>query len=195
MDAVILAGGENTRMPFVKAFLEIGGRKIIESSLESLRNIFDRVFISTNNPELFFYLGAELVGDVIKSRGPMAGILSCLTVPGVSEIFVTACDMPFINVILIRYMVDKWDGRHDALIPMYRGKPEPLFGIYSRKVVTIMEEDLREGRKGLQDFLRRLHVLYIREEEVKAIDPDGRSFANINTMEDLIREGGSICSV
>ncbi|MEW6585851.1 MAG: molybdenum cofactor guanylyltransferase [Nitrospirota bacterium] len=195
MDAVILAGGENTRMPFVKAFLEIGGKKIIESNLQALRSIFNRVFISTNNPELFFYLEAHLIGDIIKSRGPMAGIFSSLIVPGVSEVFVTACDMPFINVILIRYMADKWDGKHDALIPMYRGKPEPLFGIYSGKVVTIMEKDLRAGRKGLQDFLRRLQVLYIPEKEVKAIDPDGRSFANINTMEDLIREGGGICSV
>jgi molybdopterin-guanine dinucleotide biosynthesis protein A len=46
------------------------------------------------------------------------------------------------------------------------------------------------------DFLRQTDVLYISEEEVRAIDPDGRSFVNINTMEDYMKEtGGSKCLV
>ena len=45
-------------------------------------------------------------------------------------------------------------------------------------------------------MLTEINVLYIKEEEVRQIDPEGRSFLNINTMEDLEKvRGGNICLV
>jgi molybdopterin-guanine dinucleotide biosynthesis protein A len=195
MDAVILAGGENRRMPLVKAFLQIDGRSIIEASVELLKGIFDRVIISTNDPEIYFYLGVLLVGDIMEERGPMTGILSALSLPGVAEVFVTACDMPFINGILTRYMMDRWESGREALIPVFDGKPQPLFGIYSGKNAGAMEESIRKGDRGLIDFLEGRNVLYIEEKEVRNIDAEGRSFVNINTIDDVKREGGKICLV
>jgi molybdopterin-guanine dinucleotide biosynthesis protein A len=40
-------------------------------------------------------------------------------------------------------------------------------------------------------MLEEVDVHYIEEEEVKKIDPEGRSFVNINTLEDYKRELGS----
>jgi len=195
MDALILAGGANRRIPFIKAFLQVEGRSIIESNVGLLKGIFDRVIISTNDPEIYFYLDVLLVGDIMEERGPMTGILSALSLPGVAKVFVTACDMPFINGILIRYMMDRWKGGREALIPVFDGKPQPLFGIYSRKIAGGMEQSIREGRKGVIDFLKGRDVLYIEEQEVRNIDAKGRSFVNINTVDDLKREGGKICLV
>ncbi len=193
MDAVILAGGENTRMPFLKGFLEFGGKQIVASNVALLNSIFRRTFIVTNDPALYFSLDAHLVGDVIRGKGPLGGILSALAVPDVSEVFVTACDMPFINVILIQYMTGKWDGKADALIPLYEGRSQPLFGIYTKKIVRIIEEYITNGRRSVREFLQDIQVRYVGQEEVMAIDPEGRSFVNINTMEDLTREGGRVC--
>jgi molybdenum cofactor guanylyltransferase len=195
MDALILAGGENRRIPFLKGFLEINGTKIIESNVRLLRGIFNRVLISTNSPELYFYLGALMVGDIIKHKGPMTGIYSALNVPDVSDVFVTACDMPFINVILIQHMVNKWDGKQDAVIPVFDNRPQPLFGIYSQKVTGKIEDSIKNGRRSLWELLKRINVLYIKEEEVRSIDREGKSFVNINTMEDFKREGGRLCLV
>jgi len=193
MDALILAGGENRRMPVTKGFLEINNNKIIESNLELLRNIFKRVLISTNNPELYFYLGVPMVGDVVAYRGPMTGIFSALAMPEVSDVFVTACDMPFINGILINYIVAKWSDMWDAVIPIFNNTPQPMLGIYSKRIVESMEESLKTGKKSLRDFLHEINVRYIQEDEVRNIDREGKSFVNINTMEDLQREGGKIC--
>lgn len=196
MDALILAGGENKRMPVVKGFLEINSSRIIDSIVKLLKGIFDRVIISTNNPELYFYLGVQMVGDVIKCRGPMIGILSGLIATGASEIFVIACDMPFVKPELVRYIVDKWmlstklaahkrlAKSYDALIPFFNKKLQPLFGIYSKSVTKTMEETIRQGRRSLRGFLQELDVLCISEEEVRAVDAEGRSFVNLNTMED-----------
>ncbi|MDI6890920.1 MAG: molybdenum cofactor guanylyltransferase [Thermodesulfovibrionales bacterium] len=188
MKALILAGGENKRLPVIKGFLEIEDRRIIESNIELLNGIFDCVIISTNNPECYFYLGVPMVGDIAKYRGPMTGILSALVSLEAPELFVTACDMPFIKPELIRYIVDKWAESWDAVIPIFDNKPQPLFGIYSKKLVKEMENNIRRGIRSLGEFLKKIDVLYISEEEVRAIDPDGRSFVNINTLEDFEKE-------
>ena len=195
MDALILAGGENKRIPVTKGFLKLNGKTIIESNIELLRGIFNRVIVSTNNPELYFSFGAFLVGDVIVCRGPMTGIFSTLIGPEVSEVFVTACDMPFINGILVKHMIDRWDTKWDAMVPIFESKPQPLHGIYSKKLVEKMEDSIVSGIRGLREFLKRVNVLYIGEEEVRSIDKEGRSFVNINTLEDFQREGGKICLV
>ncbi len=190
MDSVILAGGENKRMPAIKGFLEINGKRIIESDIELFAGLFTRISISTNNPEWYFYLGVSMAGDVIGQRGPMTGIFSTLINPDVSEVFVAACDMPFIDVSLVRYIIGRWENRWDAAIPVFNGEPQPLLGIYSKRIAERMEESIKSGRKSLRDFLKRINVLYIHEDEVRKIDAEGRSFVNINTMEDLEREGG-----
>ncbi|NWF51936.1 MAG: molybdenum cofactor guanylyltransferase [Nitrospirae bacterium] len=186
MNALILAGGENKRIPLIKGFIDIKGKRIIDANLEVLRDIFDRIILSTNNPELYFYLGVPMIGDIYKYKGPMTGILSSLVSLGEEEIFVTACDMPFIKPELIRYIVDMWTKNRgwDAAIPVFNGKSQPLIGIYSRKIIKTMEDSIKTSKRSLRDFLKKRNVLYISEEEVRRIDPFGRSFVNINTMED-----------
>ncbi len=59
-----------------------------------------------------------------------------------------------------------------------------------------MEQSIKNGERSLREFLRGINVLYINEEEVRNIDPEGRSFININTIEDFQKEiGGEICLV
>ncbi|MDP1758186.1 MAG: molybdenum cofactor guanylyltransferase [Thermodesulfovibrionales bacterium] len=202
MTGTILAGGENRRIPLLKGHIEINGKKIIDSSVNLMRNLFGRVVISTNTPELYFYCGAPMIGDIINQRGPLTGIFSVLSNIKDDAIFVVACDMPFLNGQLIRYMVDKYNNfnsgtnKWDAVIPVFEGKPQPLFGIYSKNILGIIEERLNKGLKKLKDLLTEINVLYIKEEEVRQIDPEGRSFLNINTMEDLEKiRGGNICLV
>jgi len=45
------------------------GRRIIEIISDILRKHFNKVWISTNSPEKFFYLGLPMIGDVVNVRG------------------------------------------------------------------------------------------------------------------------------
>lgn len=204
MIGAILAGGENSRMPVLKGFLVVDGKPIIERGLEVLARVFGKVVISTNMPERYFYLGAPLIGDVVSGGGPVTGILSVLTATGEDAVFVAACDMPFISEELVRYMADvygkrssesKGEGHVGAVIPEWGGRMEPLFGIYSRAALGTLETMVRAGKRSLQEVLRFLNTHLVSEEEVKAVDPEGRSFANINTVEDYERIGGKSCLV
>jgi molybdopterin-guanine dinucleotide biosynthesis protein A len=169
----------------IKGFLEIHGRRIIDSNVVILERIFDKVLLSTNNPEDYCYLGLPMVGDTMRQRGPMTGILSALNIPEISEIFVTACDMPFISSELIQYIVDQWDKKWDASVPLFESKPQPLLGIYSKNTAYHMEASIKHGKRSLRSFLKDIHVLYISEKDVRRIDREGKSFVNINTPEDV----------
>ncbi|KAF0145948.1 MAG: molybdopterin-guanine dinucleotide biosynthesis protein A [Nitrospirae bacterium] len=187
MTGIILAGGENKRIPVLKGHIEINGQRIIDSGINLLKNFFDRVIISTNTPELYFYCGVPMIGDIIKQRGPIAGIFSVLSNTG-DDIFVTACDMPFIKPELVSLLVARCalhEENWDAVIPVFEGRPQPLLGIYSKNILSVIEERLRKELRSLKDMLTELKVLYIKEEEVRETDPEGRSFVNINTMEDF----------
>jgi len=198
---VILAGGENSRIPALKGFLSIEGKAIIERTIETLTGILGQTVISTNMPEKYFCFGLPLVGDIKREKGPIIGILSVLTATREDSIFVVACDMPFVSEKLIRYMVASFEDKMkrnthvDAVIPVFEGKTEPLFGVYSRTVMKTIEGMLHSGRKGLIAMLEDMNVHYITDEEVRTTDPKGASFVNINTMEDYERIGGKTCLV
>jgi len=196
MKALVLAGGKNRRFGVLKGFIRINNCRIIDSNVQILRNIFREVLISTNDPEKYFYLGIPMVGDIVKDKGPMAGILSTLMLPDTHAVFVTACDMPFIHDDLIRFMKERWTDSFHAVIPVFQENPQPLFGIYSKKVTRLMEKSIKNNTVSLRDFLHEIKVLYIHEKETRKYDPEGKSFVNINTKDDFRKEiGGELCSV
>jgi molybdopterin-guanine dinucleotide biosynthesis protein A len=186
---VILAGGENTRMPVLKAFIEVNGEKIIERNLKIMRRLFKEIFIVTNQPEFYFYLKVPLLGDVYDVRGPMTGIFTSLLNSSNKWVFISACDMPFINEHLIRYMASKRDG-YDAVAPRLKGKVEPLFAFYSKHLLPSMEKAILANKTGVKDFLNNKMVKYLRIEEIKNIDAELKSFINLNTPKDVERVQG-----
>lgn len=182
---VILAGGENTRMPVLKSFIKVGGKAIIERNLETLVQLFEKNFIVTNQPESYSHLSTDMLGDIYDVRGPMTGIFTALFNSPTEWMFVSACDMPFINSDLITYMAGMRKKYYAVVPESTRGHAEPLFAFYSRSLLISMEEAVLESRRGLRDFLKGKRVKYINSEEVRKVDPEARSFINLNTPEDV----------
>jgi len=186
---VILAGGENRRMPVLKAFIKVRGKNIIERNLKIMKQLFREVFIITNQPEVYLYLGVPLFGDVYDVRGPMTGIFTSLVNSPTNWVFISACDMPFLNHELILLM-SKRRSDCEAVVPKYNRNIEPLFSFYSKSLTPSMEAALLKKEISLQVFLKNKKVKYITTKEIQNIDPEGRSFINLNTPEDLQRELG-----
>ena len=192
---IILAGGENTRMPVPKAFIRSNGKPIIEQNLKAYKELFNKNFIVTNQPEMYVHLGVPLLGDIYDIRGPMTGIFTALVSSSANWVFISACDMPFLNKELIEYMASMRD-KYDAVIPAPPQSPiskrggkggEPLFAFYSKKLLVSMEKAVLSDRRGLRDFLKSKKVKYITEKEIKKFDPGARAFVNLNTPEDVKR--------
>jgi molybdopterin-guanine dinucleotide biosynthesis protein A len=184
--SVILAGGENRRMPVLKGFIDIDGEKIIEKNLCMMKTLFRENRIVTNQPEVYTFLGVPLLGDIYDIRGPMTGIVTALLNSCCSWVFVSACDMPFLNPALIKYLATKTRGC-DAVVPVISNKQEPLCAFYSKRLFHSMEKSLLDGHKSLRDFLNSKRVKYIKSSDMKTIDPGGLSFINLNTPQDIRR--------
>jgi len=206
---VILAGGENRRMPVLKGFIEVEGKKIIERNLTVMKMLFREIFIVTNQPELYSYLRVPMLGDIYKIRGPMTGVLTALINSSDNWIFVSACDMPFIDPEVIRFMarerynptcitiIDRGqksvsgivstEDIYDTVIPLSAYKAEPLFAFYSKKIMSSLDQFVLTGKKSIKYFLLNhdKRVKYITSDELKNIDPELRSLINLNTPEDV----------
>jgi molybdopterin-guanine dinucleotide biosynthesis protein A len=186
---VILAGGSNRRFPALKSFIQIEGTPIIGGTLAILSGLFPLVMISTNMPEAYFHLGVPLIGDVLPSRGPMSGIYSALLNAG-GDVFVLACDMPLVNADVVALVCSEHEGARettspDATVPVCHGEPQPLFGVYSLSALPFLEEAIGGEKTTMKRFLGEIRTHFVEEKKVRAKDPLGRSFLNINTPEDL----------
>lgn len=152
---LILCGGRSQRMGRSKAFLPFGGQTIIEHIVDGVSEIFDELFLVTNEPEDYSQLNMAVLQDILPHRGPLGGILSGLLVARNSHVFVLACDMPLVNHRLIREMCSL---RHDndVVVLSHSGGIEPLLGVYSHACVKPLEEALFAHRLKMQDFLQGL---------------------------------------
>ncbi len=188
MSAIILAGGKNVRMGGRnKAFLKIGDRTFIEHQIERLKRVFKEVIISARIPDLYSHLNLPIVTDIIPDKGPLGGIYSGLTKASSFFSFVIACDMPFVNLELIKYL-KKQTLQHahdyDVIVPQSERGPEPLHAFYSKNCIEPIRKKLDSDELQLTDFLSGVKVRVVTLEEVKHIENVYNALVNLNTEED-----------
>lgn len=185
MTGVILAGGSNRRYPILKGLIEFKGKRLIEKVRDSL-SLLERILIITNRPDAYFYLGMPMYGDLIDFRCPLSGIYTALF-NSEEHILVSACDMPFISPEVVRLIKDEATDRlkdYDAVIPLFKGKPQPLLGAYSKGLIYEIKKWLDQKRCNMTEFIGGISTFFIEESRLKVLDPAGLSFLNINTPED-----------
>lgn len=184
--AIILAGGKSTRMGYDKAFIKIGGKPIIERTIATLKPMFDDIIIVANEPGKFKGLRVKVVKDIKPNCGPISGIHSGLVHSKTEINFVVACDMPFLNLSLIRYMLGK-KNNSDIIMIQINGKLHPLFGIYSQNCILAIEENLKQDILKVVNILPKVRSRFISKEEIEKFDRNLLSLVNINTQTDLKR--------
>jgi len=183
---VILAGGASKRYGKNKAFLKIGSARLIDSILQEMKTIFKRVILITNEKEKYEYLEVPMVEDHVKGLGPLGGIYTGLmSIPDEAGFFV-ACDMPFINRQLVRYMVDI-KGNHRAVVPSVADNIEPLHAIYFRSCLKSIRHLIDSKRYQVRLFYDNIPVRYVKEDEIRKFCCPSKAFLNINTPDEFAK--------
>ncbi|MCK5514734.1 MAG: molybdenum cofactor guanylyltransferase, partial [Deltaproteobacteria bacterium] len=167
-----------------KAFLEVGGKKIIDRTAELFQEIFSQVILVTNEPLQYAYLDLEIVTDLIPMSGSLIGIYTGLFYSSNTHCFVAACDMPFLNKKVVEYMISIKEN-YDVVIPHLKDGYHPLHALYSKKCLKFIEELINEDNLKIIDFFNKVKVREITSDEMSSINPAMNSFLNINTPEDL----------
>jgi molybdopterin-guanine dinucleotide biosynthesis protein A len=184
LSIAIMAGGKSVRMGTDKAFMPFRGRAMIEHVIDQISGLSSDIFIVTNRPESYSHLGYPTVSDIYPDCGPLGGIHAALHHFEKKYLLIVACDMPWLQPDLLKYMISL-RMRAEAIVPRWERFPEPLHAIYGKSCLSAVEKSLQTGVRKVIGFYGKVNVLFIEKAEIQRFDPAGRSFSNLNTPGDL----------
>jgi len=186
LTVAIVAGGKSSRMGTDKSFASLLGKPMIEHVIERVADLGQsETLIITNRPDDYAYLGLPMYADVIPDSGSLGGIYTAIHSSRCEYTLVVACDMPFVSPKLLRYMISLCDGVCDVIVPRVDGYPEGLHALYRKTCLLPIRRRLEAQQLKVIGFYGEVNVRYLDEPEYAALDPNGMSFQNINTPDEL----------
>ncbi len=188
ISSVILAGGSSSRLGKEKHTEVIAGKSLLERTIDQLKPLSNEILIviSTSQSSASFssYTEARTVVDLYPGKGSLGGIYTGLKHSTSFHALAVACDMPFLNSDLLRYLISLCPA-FDVVIPVIDDLVEPLHAIYSKNCLPAIEILLKEGNLKVRGLFDSVKVRYVGKEEIDRFDSTHLSFFNINTREDL----------
>ncbi|MEA3442822.1 MAG: molybdenum cofactor guanylyltransferase [Chloroflexota bacterium] len=183
--SIVLVGGEGLRLGGNKATQLLKDKNLLAWVVEQLAVLSEQILIvgSTCQLNLAGYSNIEYMDDLYPGKGPLGGIYTGLLASESFYNLVVACDMPFLNIELLRYMIRLSPG-YDAVAPWVR-KAQPLQAVYSKSCLDRIRERLEKGWLSVTRFLSTVNVRYVEQVECQSFDPQLLNFLNINSPVDL----------
>jgi molybdopterin-guanine dinucleotide biosynthesis protein A len=167
-----------------KALLRLDGIPLIERLLQRVSGLGEEILITTNRPQDYQYLGLRMASDPEPGAGALHGLRTALEAARGQTVLVLACDMPFVSRPLLEHMLQLAEAA-DLVVPRRGGEYEPLHAVYSKVCLPALEAALQQGERRMISFFPSLNLHTVEQEEIDRLDPEGLSFFNVNTPEDL----------
>jgi len=176
---IVLAGGKSSRMGTDKGFLKLEGMTFMERIIHSLKPLVNQIIIVSDNADYDLF-GQKRVEDMIKDSGPLAGLYTGLYHSKTEYNLVLSCDVPLINGITLKKLIDNMEDGVDVVQFESQNKTIPLVAIYRKHCMNICLELLKKDEKRLRVALAHLKVKTI------AVNSDMEyAVRNINTKDEL----------
>jgi molybdopterin-guanine dinucleotide biosynthesis protein A len=185
LTGAILAGGFSQRLGQDKAALCLGGRPLALWVDAALAPLVPTRWLVTNHPLAHMALDLPLVTDLRPFQGPAGGVLTALFYARTPWVLVAAVDNPFLAPSLLAELAARaGHTSRPAIVCRSPGGLEPFPGVYAVRLIPALRDFLQTDRRPTR-FLDVCRPQIISESEVQALDPDSRSFFNLNTPQDL----------
>lgn len=191
--AIILAGGSSTRFNTDKGVLELDGKPLLSYVIDAVEGLVEEIIVVTNTQtraDTYAKLVSEEVRfavDIRESKGPLVGALTGFEEANGEYSVLLPFDSPFVSKEVLSLLFDCCIGKA-AAVPRWTNQDiEPLHAVYNTKQALIAtEEALAENELDVQAMVERLRgVRYISTMVIEQLDPDFKTFFNINTPLDL----------
>lgn len=176
----ILAGGLSTRMGSDKSKLLWQGRTFLQILLNEFSDITD-CMVSVGRDQDFELIPCRKVIDTIHNIGPIEGIRELLIHAKNPYVFICATDMPFLKRELPTYLLSYINDDYDSWVIKNENGLHPLCGIYSVRILPVIEELIHEKDYKLQHLLNRIRTKFITLDTLGLPDI---ILSNINTKEE-----------
>ncbi|MBI4200496.1 MAG: molybdenum cofactor guanylyltransferase [Chloroflexi bacterium] len=187
MDALVLAGGESSRMGAAKPLLPFGETTLVGTVVARLRPFFRRVLVVSREPGQAAGVTADAVTDGREERGPLVGLVAGLRASGAAWCFAVGCDMPSLDISVIGLMASHIGASEpgNVVVAHVGGRLQTLHAFYGRTCLRLGETLVGEGNTSLRALFPRCSVLTVAADLLRALDPGLQSFRDIDTPADL----------
>jgi len=197
---IILCGGRSQRMGQDKGLMTLDGDPLIIRSLKIVEKLSDEIIlVLRDKKQLELYQkcvndfkskidnpnpNIKLVMDIEIDQGPLLGLYTGLSQIKSEGALVLPCDSPFISPYFVNKMFElKEANKTCVLVPMWPdGSTEPLHSYYCKGSIPVIQKQLENGYRHVKSLLDKTDVAFI---DVGMLDPEKRSFINLNRPEDI----------
>jgi molybdenum cofactor guanylyltransferase len=179
---VILAGGFSRRMGRDKAALPAGDGTLVAHLARRLAPVVDETIIAGGSmpPDL---PDVRLVADRAPGLGPLAGMHAGLMAARHPHVWVVACDLPDVEPAMVGLLQEMAAG-YDGVVPRIGGEAQGVCALYQRSLASRIDDFLNAGQRSIKSLLAASTIRYVTPDDLRAVDPELRSFRNINTPAD-----------
>ncbi len=190
--ALILAGGQSSRMGKDKGTLEYDGKPWIVKAADLCASVKLSVFYSINPSQQEQYrsfLSVEkIIVDAIDVKGPLAGLLSFYIQHPETDVLLLPCDMIQLDKTVLEKLIQSYEISsigHDIIVFRYEDETiEPMPGIYTKEALKKLYWLYAAGELKKHSLK---YCIEISNSDFLLIEPEQmKIFKNANTPEDLV---------
>jgi molybdopterin-guanine dinucleotide biosynthesis protein A len=187
VSGIVLAGGRSSRMGRDKALVEVGGRTLLERTVEVVGAVARPVFVLAGTQQaLPTLVGATVLRDQRAFRGPLVALAEAAVHVTAPTALVVAVDHPRLSAVVLRALVSLLGSSGAAVF-----EEHVLTAVYATRTLLRAGEAVRKGERSVQSFLASVDVRRISRADllsnpdVAREDPTLWSFADVDTPDDL----------
>jgi len=191
--AIVLAGGFSSRFGQDKGVLELANKPLIRHVVDAVSPVVDETVVVTNSQERAMKYAAvtrsdvKFAVDVCESRSPLIGALTGFGVARGKYSLLLPFDTPFVSCEVVSLLFELCVNRA-AVIPRWpNGHIEPLHAVYqTAQAFEAAKSAVAEEKLNVRAMIEKLRgVRYVSTLVIQQLDPELRTFFNINTPADL----------
>jgi molybdopterin-guanine dinucleotide biosynthesis protein A len=191
--AIVLAGGFSSRFGQDKGLLQLSSKPLVKHVLDVVNNIVDeRLLIVGSETQVEKY--CKIVGpnvnifvDNAKEQCALVGALKGFEEAQGKYSLLLPCDTPLVSRDILTLLLELCVNRNAAIPRWPNCYMEPLQAVYcTRPALEAAAEAVRSGKLNMQAMVDKLrHVRYVSTLVLQQLDPELKTFFNVNTLLDL----------
>jgi len=191
--AIILVGGFSKRFGEDKGLIQLANKPLIKHVLDAINDIADeRIVVASSRVQAEKFakvvgLNVKIVIDTGDLQSPLVGALTGFKEARGEYALLLPCDTPRISRDILSLMLDLCINK-TAVIPRWpSGYIEPLQAVYRVKPsLEAAKNALDMGKLNMRSMVENLRgIRYVSTLVLQQLDPELKTFFNVNTLLDL----------
>jgi len=176
--AIILAGGKSSRMGEDKGLMIFNEKPMIQHIIDVAKPLVDETIIISNNTA-YEQFNCPVFEDLIKDKGPLAGIYTGLMHSKTAKNLILSCDVPFVNEPLLKTLIANCKDV-DVVIPKKDNRTHQLIGVYDKSCASSFKTAINNNELKIKLAIEKLNLKIIKFDEMNS-----KIFNNINAKNDI----------